>query len=294
MTNQKAWQAYILKIHYIIYSVVLVFTLSCDMIEVSDIPIYPLKIEQLEFSTLQELNARYHQENRGHVCSTLNQYGFTGFSRILFPGDQNPCLNKEAVRIEITDTDSLISLAKSSLLKNKEYTLVDDTTSLEVTEVLNLFGCTICEGPQINSVPIELKVSFAAQQFDGVEVSDSEITVFVDAKGVNRIWGNWYPDFEVNGLLNVGYNTARSKLIGLQLDMNKGAEGNNVFTVTEENLKSEPVFQFVPFANNKALELRKAWKVFIEYPEAEFAGWYAFIDVMDGSILKISDIITNN
>lgn len=264
------------------------------MIEVSDIPTYPVKIEQLDITTLQELNIRYHQENGGHLCSTLNEYGFTGFSRVLFPGNQNPCLNKVPVRIELTETDSLVSLAKRSLLKNREFTLVDDTTGLEVTEVLELYGCTICEGPDINSVPIELKVSFAAQHFDGVEVSGSEITVFADANGVNRIWGNWFPDFEVNGLLNVGYNTAKSILVGLKLDLNKSAGGSEVFTVSEENLKSEPVFEFIPYQNDGVLELRKSWKIFIEYPDDEFKGWFAYVDIMDGSLLKISDIIPNN
>ncbi len=264
------------------------------MIEVSDIPTYPIKIERLDISTLQDLNVRYHQENEGRLCSTLNEYGFTGFSRVLFPGNQNPCLKREPVRIELTNKDSLISLAKRSLLKNKEYTLVEDTTSLELVNVLELYGCTICEGPEINNVPIELKISFAAQQLGGVEVSDSEITVFADARGVNRIWGNWYPDFEVNGLLNVGYNTAKLSLLGLKLDLNKGTEGGEVFTVSEDNLKSEPVFQFIPHENDGVLELRKAWKVFIEYPEAEFTGWFAYVDIMDGSLLRITDIIVNS
>lgn len=264
------------------------------MIEVSDVPIYPKRIEQLDFADLQKLNTRYHEENNGYLCSTLNEYGFTGFSRVLFPGNQNPCLNKEVVRIELTNADSLVTLAKKSLLKNKEFTQVGDTTGLELSEVLNLYGCTICEGPDVNSVPIELKITFAPQKIQDTEVSDSEITVFVDARGVNRIWGNWYPDFEVNGLLNIGYNTAKSKLVGLKLDLNKGTEGSEIFTVSEENLKGKPVFQFVPLEKDGVLELRKAWKVFIEYPDTEYIGWFAFVDIMDGSILRVSDIIKNN
>ncbi|GAB5408478.1 MAG: hypothetical protein BalsKO_08430 [Balneolaceae bacterium] len=260
------------------------------MLEVAEFPDYPVKIGPLEQEELVALNQKYILENSGHICSTLNEFGFTGFSRVLFPNDVNPCLNREIVRSELNYSDSLLIVAKSSLLKNIEYTNVSDTSSLEVTEIIPLYGCTICEGPDENSVPLEYKISFGVQKFGATEVRNSELTVFVDSVGVNRIWGNWFPEFSSPGLINVGYLEAQKIIVGWEIDMQSLTGQNIIFTVQEEHVQEKPVFEYMPFINDQVLELRRTWRVTISYEDDTFEGWYANVDVMDGLLLSVVPI----
>ncbi|MFV1884494.1 MAG: hypothetical protein ACMZ7B_08405 [Balneola sp.] len=268
----------------------IIIVISCEALEVADFSEYPVKIEPLELRELEELNLRYHEENGNHICSTLNEFGHTGFSRVLFPGDINPCLTRDIVRVEMKNPDTLITAAKKSLFRNQEYTLVSDTSRLAVKEVSPLFGCTICEGPDINSVPIEYKITFESQQIGNTEVRNSNITVFLDSVGVNRIWGNWYPDFTTPGLINIGYLEAQRMLIGWEINMVPYTGEDIVFTVNEEHLRNDPEFEYYPYILEGILELRKTWRVEILYSAESFKGWNANIDVIDGLLLAIEPI----
>lgn len=270
---------------------ILIFiAISCEVLEVADFSEYPVKIEAIELSELLELNTRFQEENENQICSTLNEFGYTGFSRILFPNNINPCLEREIIRVELNEADTLIDLAKESLLKNQEFTLVTDITDLEVDEVVPLYGCTICEGPEINSVPIEYKIIFGEQKVGNSLIRNSGITVFVDSVGVNRIWGNWFPEFTSPGLINVGYLEAQRMLIGWEINMQPFTGENVVFTIGPEHMEKEPEFEFYPYVNNGVLELRKTWSIEVLYPEESFEGWNANVDVIDGLLLTIEPI----
>lgn len=260
---------------------------SCEALEVTDLPQYPKTIEPLELSELITLNERYHSENDDQLCSTLNEFGFTGFSPVLFENGINPCTQREIVRIELTEPDTLLEAAKRAVLYNQEFTLVSDTSDLEVIESLALEGCTICEGPQFNNVVIGWKYRFANQFISGTEVADSEITVFLDAHGVNRIWGNWFPEFEAPGLINIGFNQARDVMVGFEIDLEPITGVDSVFTVTEESITEQPFLKLVPFLNEGVLELRKTWNVPITYKGNEFEGWEANIDVIEGNLVRL-------
>lgn len=268
----------------------IIIVISCEALEVADFSEYPVKIEPLELRELEELNLRYHEENGDHICSTLNEFGYTGFSRVLFPGDVNPCLTKEVIRVELNNPDTLVRAAKKSLFRNQEFTLVSDTSKLIVKEVSPLFGCTICEGPDINSVPIEYKITFESQKIGNTEVQNSNITVFLDSVGVNRIWGNWYPDFTTPGLINIGYLEAQRMLIGWEINMKPYTDEDEVFIVNEEHLRHDPEFEYYPYILDGILELRKTWRVEISYSDDTYRGWNASIDVIDGLLLAIEPI----
>lgn len=268
----------------------IIFVISCEVLEVADFSDYPVKIKPIELRELEELNVRYHEENGNQICSTLNEFGYTGFSRILFLNDVNPCLTRNIVRAELNAVDTLVTAAKKTLLKNQEFTLVSDTSKLRVKEMLPLYGCTICEGPDINSVPIEYKITFELQEIGNTKVRNSNITVFLDSVGVNRIWGNWYPDFTSPGLINIGYLEAQRMLIGWEINMEPYTGEDIIFTVNEEHLRHDPEFEFYPYVHEDVLELRKTWRVEISYSDASFEGWNANVDVFDGLLLAIDPI----
>jgi hypothetical protein len=270
--------------------VLILFAASCTLVSLEDDEVvYPTIIEPLNVSLLQQKNSEYRALNNDHICSTLNEYGYTGFSRVLFPNDVNPCLSREIIRIELTETDTLEAFARKVLYKNRLFTGVLDTTTLEITESVPLFGCTICEGPDINNVIIEWKVTFAAQQVNNVALGDTEISVFMDAFGVNRIWGNWFNGFYNPDRPNISADSARALLVGQELTTQ--TENLNVsFTIQDSFISTDEIVEIRPYPNNGNLEIRKGYVFDIVNPELQGQSWQAFIDQMDGKILSLTQI----
>lgn len=264
---------------------------SCNLLtveeEASD---YPTTYPAIEFSELEQINQEYQAANNGQICSTLNKYGFTGYSEIFFENGESPCANREVVRVEIEQTDTLITAAKAALVKNNTYTGVNDTSKLIIIELLPIRGCTICEGPDLNNVPIELKITFAEQKIDSVKVVGTDITVVVDAKGVNRIWGNWYPDFAVPDFVNFGYEEVQSGLVGWQIDMRRYTGEETIYTVQENDISGKPERVHLPIENEseQQLEIRTSWAIPISYSgSSAFNGWIAYVDIEEGFLVDM-------
>ena len=262
------------------------FLASCDAISDSEGgENYPLFIPIIEISELNALNERYHAENYDLICSTLNEYGFTGFSRVLFEGGENPCFSKPIIRKELVYSDSLLVIAKNSLVKNTEFTNVSKVEDLKLKEVLSLQGCTICEGPDINSVPLEWKFTFESQIVNDVIVSDSEIVVYVDHYGVNRIWGNWLPIIDP-GFVDYGSEYALEKVIGMNLsylnDVGEWAEQE----VSYNDVIKPPKMRFSIINNQNVAEVHKVWEVSILKYQTKEIGWQISISTVTGDILE--------
>lgn len=258
------------------------------MAEVSVIPDYPIKVQPLGLLELDELNTLYHQKNEDKLCSTLNEFGYTGFSRVLFPNNINPCSGRIPQAVELPNHEAHLQKAKEAILFNNDFTNVLEINNLLLKEALPLYGCTICEGPETNSVPLEWKFTFAPQVFDGMEVSGSEITVFVDVDGVNRIWGNWYEDFYAPDLIDVGYIQAEASVVGLSVDMNEVAGIDSVFVIKQEDVGNARTFEILPTLNeSNELELRKTWKVPITFLHTDIDGLVANVDAVDSQLLRI-------
>ncbi len=264
---------------------------SCDLLSVDEeASSYPTVYPALERSTLEDMNTSYQSANGNHMCSTLNVYGFTGFSELFFVDGESPCVNRPIVRIEMTNTDTLESAAKKALILNSAYTGVTDTTQLVLKNMEPLPGCIICEGPNENRVNIEWKLTFTDQKVDMVKVLDTEITVFIDAEGVNRIWGNWFADFKIPDFVNFGYKDVQSGMVGWQIDMRNYTGEELIYTVEEEGITQRPqkVHLQVVDENTGNLELRTCWSVSINYSDSEtFAGWNAYIDIDEGFLVRL-------
>lgn len=265
---------------------------ACDLLTVNtEVGEYPTTYHKIDSAELEVLNDEYHSQNNGHICSTLNEYGLTGYSEILFEGGESPCTDRETVRIEMTNTDTLISSAKRSLLKNSKYTGVEDTSGLELKEMEALPGCTICEGPNENRVNIEWKLVFKNQKIDSTEVLDTEITVFLDALGVNRIWGNWYPDIKDPEFIQYGHEEVQTGMEGWQVDMRPYTGSESIYTITEEDLEVSPQKIFLSVEEGDALKIRACWAVPISYNgEEDFTGWMAYIDIEEGFLVELNAI----
>ncbi|MFA5669106.1 MAG: hypothetical protein WC967_07670 [Balneolaceae bacterium] len=265
--------------------IILLLVLSCDLSPIEETELYPATIQALDSTELLELNRIYQKKNNDYICSTLNEFGFTGFSRVLFVDGKSPCDTKTIPKIELPYSDELLDRAREAIVFNSEFTNVRNSWQLVLKEVLPLYDCTICEEPLINSVITQWRFTFENQTKDNIEVYDTEISVYVDALGVNRIWGNWHeiyaPDF-----IEVGYVTAKEKLIGKTLSYED--ENGEVIQqeITATDLGENPYKKYVPAVNNNTLQLHLCWVIEISLHSTDEVKWKEFVDVKSGEIVK--------
>lgn len=277
---------------YVIIIGLFVGAISCDLLIVEDENSgYPTLYSRYSKSELQEINQEYHVLNNGLLCSTLNEYGFTGYSEVLFEDDGNPCdrNNREVVRVEMNNTDTLLTAAKKSLLRNSVYTGVEDTSALILEEMHPIPGCTEnCGGPNQNLVNIEWMLVFEEQKVDSVKVPGTEISVVIDAKGVNRIWGNWYADFKIPPFVNYGYLEVMEGIVGWEIDMRNYNDEAFIYTVQEEDVTERPVLMHKTSETGNGLEMRTCWAVPVKYQGKDFEGWMAYIDIKEGHLVELA------
>lgn len=278
---------------YHLLAIPLLFLTACDVFNIDgEQLIYPTGIEKLPMEELSERNSEYQAQNE-NICSTLNEYGFTGYSDVLFEGMETPCVNLTVPRIELNDPDTLEDLAKETLVLNSEYTGVMDLDALELIEMEPLRGCIVCEGPGIDSRTLQWKFVFNRQSIEGIEVHNSYITVVVDANGVNRIWGNWHQDFYLPQRANFLQDEILEVLDGQTIVWE---ENGSIIehTIVSENLDVSERKMIVPFEDDNKLEMRVGWVIEIPSQEVEFGGWSVIGDMIDGRILIVDKLLKSN
>lgn len=266
--------------------------ISCNLLTAEESELdYPATYPIIDFSDLQQMNEEYQSANENNLCSTLNKYGFTGYSELFFEEGENPCdrSNREVVRIEMTQPDTLLQATKRTLFKNTTYTGVYDTSALKLKEISPQPGCVNCGRPDEYSANIEWKITFENQVVDSIEIPGTEIVVFLDAYGVNRIWGNWYPDIKIPDFINYGYMDAKYILENWEIDMRAYTGNPEVYTVEAEDLQKQPQKVLLPFENEDQnhLEIRYCWAVPIDYKGDGFEGWWAYVDIEEGLLIQI-------
>ncbi|MEX0722515.1 MAG: hypothetical protein WD357_07695 [Gracilimonas sp.] len=279
---------------FVIIAAIAFGSFSCNLLTVEEeASEYPTVFPRYNLEELRAMNAEFHESNNDRVCSTLNEFGFTGFSEILFEKGENPCdrdnPSREVIRIEMTNPDTLEEAAKKVLLQNSAYTGVEDTSLLVLNEITPQPGCINCGDPDEYSANIEWSLTFEEQVVDSVTVPGTEITVFVDALGVNRIWGNWYPDFKIPDFVNFGYLEVQEGMVGWQIDMRNFMGEEEIYTVQEEDVTEQPYKVYLPIENEQGLEIRTCWAVPITNSSNEnFEGWIAYIDIEEGHFVEIA------
>ena len=280
----------------ILFITILLFsTYGCDVFNFDeDALIYPSQLSKLDMEDLVELNEEF-QSGNDNICSTLNEYGLTGFSTVLFDGKSSPCLGRDPVRIELTEPDTLLPIAAETVVRNSEFTGVSEVERLILVELEPLRGCIICEGPNIDSRILEWKFVFERQRINGIEVYESSITVIVDGNGVNRIWGNWYEQPYIPARANFLPEEIVQNIDGQTLKWTENDEEYQ-HTIVADNLNIPEGKIIIPYENeeNNKLELRAGWKIEVPDESVPFGGWIIFGDKIDGRILKVDKLIKSN
>jgi hypothetical protein len=121
-----------------------------------------------------------------------------------------------------------------------------------------------------------------------MEVPGTEIIVFLDALGVNRIWGNWYPEFKVPEFVSFEYLDVQEGIVGWQIDMRNYTGEETIYTVQEQDVTERPYKVYLPVENEEGLQIRTCWAVPISNSTNEnFKGWLAYVDIKEGFLVDL-------
>ncbi len=280
---------------HLFITIFLISFCGCDVFHLDeDAPVYPSRLSKLEMEELIELNEKFQSQN-DNICSTLNEYGLTGYSTVLFDGESAPCPDREPGPIELTEPATLLPIASEVLISNSEFTGVSTVEDLVLLEMEPLRGCITCDGQNNESEITEWKFVFENQIINGLEVYDSSITVFVDANGVNRIWGNWFEQPTIPPRANFLPEEIADNLEGQTLNWTEnGEEYQQTITADQLNLPDEKII--IPFENEETdkLELRVGWKIELPNENIPFGGWVIIGDIIDGRILEVDKLMKSN
>ncbi|MFO7799056.1 hypothetical protein [Rhodohalobacter sp.] len=280
---------------HLFITIFLISFYACDVFNIDeDAPVYPSQLSKLELGELIALNEKFQSQNN-NICSTLNEYGLTGYSTVLFDGEAGPCLDREPVQIELAEPDTLLSIASEALISNSEFTGVSAVEDLVLLEMEPLRGCISCDDQSSEGKIIEWKFVFENQKINGLEVYDSSITVFVDANGVNRIWGNWFEQPIIPLRASFLPEEIADNLEGQTLKWNENGEEYQQ-TITADQLKLPEEKIIIPFENeeNNKLELRVGWKIEVPSENTPFGGWVIIGDIINGRILEVDKLMKSN
>lgn len=280
---------------HLFITIFLISFYACDVFNIDeDAPVYPSQLSKLELGELIALNEKFQSQNN-NICSTLNEYGLTGYSTVLFDGEAGPCLDREPVQIELAEPDTLLSIASEALISNSEFTGVSAVEDLVLLEMEPLRGCISCDDQSSEGKIIEWKFVFDNQKINGLEVYDSSVTVFVDANGVNRIWGNWFEQPIIPLRASFLPEEIADNLEGQTLKWNENGEEYQQ-TITADQLKLPEEKIIIPFENeeNNKLELRVGWKIEVPSENTPFGGWVIIGDIINGRILEVDKLMKSN
>jgi hypothetical protein len=209
------------------------------------------------------------------ICSNdfysyIDEYGLFSFSRTLNRGYSN-----------ITDKNIAIRLAKEALLKYSNYSNVNDTTQLELGEVIHY-----------NSSPFHFTdwiISFKNQKYQGIEVLNTGIMVIVKDQ-VSQIIGHHFKDISLPSRGIKPKEESVELLIGTKLDAMCWTRIE--ITITPEMVLRNKIAENILWRKvDNNIEFRVTWYIPLTDSNDDNISWNVWLDILSGEILLYNSTV---
>ncbi len=261
--------------YYSICLSILLFTIiinSCERdwspISIKEIdPNYPTTLYPLITEEWQQLQDEFDVLNDYKILTKLNQYGFTGGEYDYSKRHPNP-------HIKLTENEAL-QIAISTIVKNKEFTNVTDSTTA--------MSCVRSARSGLFGDSTNWSVYIDPQKYNGYEVLFSWIDVRLYGDGVYSLSGFWYNNIYIPPDDNVSSKLAKILVLGQKLIWSGAVGDIHEFIVTESTIGDEIDKVIVPIRKEEKIELRVTWQIPIMF--YDWIGWYLYVDTTDGEIV---------
>ncbi len=225
---------------------------------------YPTVLFPLPQSELLKLKAEFDSLNDTKIQSELNEYGLIKTCGLLDRGQST-----------ITDTNIVVSKAKSAVWKFRKFTNVIDTNLLIVTEA------TRSSSGLFTDWWIHLKQPYKSLMIDAMEIS---LLVHQD---VVQMYGHTYKNvfIPIHDLITI--ERAIKSLLGYEIEYY--CKTKEKFIISIEAVFIDQVSMVIyPKKSSNKIELRVAWKIPIG--SGRYPHWNFYIDVLTGEIVYIHQL----
>jgi hypothetical protein len=230
---------------------------------------YPYKIYAKTADEIAVLQSEFDSLNENKICTILNQFGFT---------DDANC-QEENVEENIVDQQKILSLVKSTLVKNSKFTNVLDTLNLEVRKVYHA-----------DRSPSLYSIYFEDQVVDGITVEESRILVFFYGNYVYQIRGSWYPKIPIPpkgyGISILG---AKNKIIRKKIEYYCWSPLD--FTITWQSIVDEYTIKCIyPIVDDNSIEFRYVYRFSVRRSIRSDQDFHIYVDIITGEIIRIEPL----
>jgi len=248
---------YIKPAVFIIFIAISLFFLSsCLFDEEESDEIYPTVIYALADSELTILQNGFDDLNDNKIETRLDQFGLTSSMYVSHTVSDN----------SLTDTNTVLQMAKAALIKNSKYTNITGKSKLSVDRVYSHSN-------------IGWRVRYNEQVYEGLKVLKTKIEVFLDANGVYRIDNHFYKDIMIPDRDMYSDSEARVLLIGKEIEFYCWSLLTYTVTTSSFSDKSSQKV-IVPVQTDTQIEFRVTWEIFVGVEDG--FGWYIYIDTTTG------------
>ena len=244
---------------------------------------YPTEIAPLPDEQLAALQQEFDALNGFQLCASLNQLGFP-VQRVDLPR----CLSNHPIDEIEQDESQLLEEIDAFIVKNEAFTNVTDAEQLRVQSSWGYAGCSPCNRAAGHPVITEWMAIFEAQQFQGLMVKDTAITVRWSAHGAYTLDGHWYRDVVIPAEDQFSEAEAVESLVGVELEYYGFIGDRRTLVITPALLQSDSTKAIVPFEQDDGLELRVAWEIGVLMGDA--VGWYAYVDSTTGELVRTEQL----
>ena len=226
---------------------------------------YPHTIYAKPVDEIAALQSEFDSLNENKICMVLDQFGFT---------DDSHCQEK-IVEENIVDPKKILSLVKSTLVKNSKFTNVLDTSKLKVKKF-----------DQVGQSSYHHKIYFEDQVIEGLTVEQSRIVVFFYGNYVYRIEGSWYPEIPIPPE-GFGYTVsmAKNKIIGKEFVYYCMSKID--IKITKQSILDEYTEKYIyPIVSDESIEFRVVYRFSIGRGDLQRPSYHIYVDIITGEIIK--------
>jgi hypothetical protein len=274
------------KVTIFIFTLTIILS-NCDVVddprsnEDFDYDKYPTTIYALSNLEFNSYIKEYNELNDTLICTSLNIFGYCEYSI-------QSCPNRPVPREEITNELEMINIAEATILKNKKFTEIESAENLIINRSVGLSGCIKCDGSEDDIKTITWKIDYNNQVFDGYEVLDTEIIIFLDKNGVTRMGGNWYQNIAIPPKDKYSFEEAKNNIIGRQITL--VCEQSYDIIIDENNIFPEARKVIIPHIKDDSIELKVAWELYI-IDSNGMTVWRIYFDSTTGEMIKEGQLI---
>lgn len=230
-------------------------------------PDYPTILYSLPSNELQLLQQEFDTLNNYNIQTKLNNYGFTG------ERDYSKIHTNPGIKLNVT---TALQIAAQCALKNNKFTNVRDSIEF----VNSHFYTTLLEQDST-----DWRLQFGPQSYNGYEVLNAKVSVFLYGDGVYKLFGFWYSNIHIPTIDNIDIEEAKDKILGEKIIWYDSAGEPNEFIVSENSIADTIQKIIFPLEQEESIELRVTWEIPIKFDS--FIGWHIYIDTMNGETISI-------